>query len=146
MNRRRLLRDARGVAAVEMGLALPVLILFIFGITQVGMIMAADAGMQHALGEGARVATLYPTPSDTVIKGKISDKLFGTLVGSHVVADPVTNSVSRTVPGKNGAAATTVTTSLSKDLAITYTVTPNFLFFNGPPITLNRTKRVYLSF
>lgn len=141
-----LLRNDRGVAAIEMSLILPFLTLFLYGIVQVGMIMAADAGMQHALGEGARVATLYPTPSDSVIKNKISDRVFGAFIGSYVVADPVTNTSIRIVPASGTTSASTVTTNLSKDLAIRYTVTPNFLFFTGPQITFDRKKRVYLSF
>jgi hypothetical protein len=30
-------------------------------------------------------------------------------------------------------------------LTVTYTVTPNFLFFNGRPVSLTRTKRVYIA-
>ncbi len=127
---RKLGADESGTSAVEMALSLPILLTFIFGMMQVGMIMAADAGMQHALGEGARQATLYPTPTDTVIKNKISAKVFGTYVGTYVVDDPVT---------------TNVGTSKYKDLRVSYTVTPNFLFFSAPAITLNRTKRVYLT-
>lgn len=128
--KRKLRADERGTSAVEMALSLPILLTFIFGIMQVGMVMAADAGMQHALGEGARLATLYPTPTDTAIKDKISAKVFGTYVGSYAVSDPVT---------------TTVGTSKYKQLQVSYSVTPNFLFFSGQPITMTRTKRVYLS-
>ncbi len=127
---RKLSADQSGAAAVEMALSLPVLLTFIYGMMQVGMVMAADAGMQHALGEGARLATIYPTPTDTVIKSKISSKVFGTYIGTYSVSDPVT---------------TTAGTIKYKVLAVSYTVTPNYLFFNGPPITLNRSKRVYLS-
>ena len=120
-------KDDRGAAVVEMALALPVLLTFIYGIFQLGVIFAANAGMQHALGEGARYATLYPAPSDTQIKDKMSAKLFGTKVGTFAVADPTG-------------------TANYKDLQVSYTVTPNFLFFKLPSITLVRTKRVYLSF
>jgi hypothetical protein len=43
---------------------------------------------------------------------------------------------------------TPVTTDCThcKDLQVSYTVTPNYLFFSGPPITLTRTKRVYLAY
>lgn len=127
----RILRaDERGTSAVEMALSLPILLTFIFGMMQIGMIMAADAGMQHALGEGARLATLYPTPTDTAIKTRITDKVFGTYVGSYTVSDPAT---------------ITVGTKKYKDLTVSYTVTPNFLFFSVSPITLTRAKRVYLS-
>ena len=137
MIRLHLIRDERGVAAIEMAFALPILTLFLFGIFQVGMVMAADAGMQHALGEGARIATLYPTPSDSVIQQKITDKVFGTYIGSYVVDSPATTSVT----GTNG-----VVTPLYKDLRVSYSVTPDFLFFTGPQVNFTRTKRVYLSF
>ena len=51
-------RDERGVAVIEIAIVLPVLILFIYGIFQIGILYQANAGMQHALGEGARYATL----------------------------------------------------------------------------------------
>ena len=127
---RKLSADQSGAAVVEIALSLPVLLMFIYGMFQVGMVMSADAGMQHALGEGARLATIYPTPTDTTIKSTITNKVFGTYIGTYVVSDPVTTSVG---------------TSKYKDLQVRYTVTPNFLLFNGPPITLTRTKRVYLS-
>ena len=123
-------RDESGASAIEMALALPILLTFIFGMMQVGMIMAADAGMQHALGEGARMTTLYPTPSDTAIKAKINDKVFGTHIGTYAVSDPVTT--------QSG-------TSRYKLLHVSYTVTPNYIFFSGSPITLNRSKRVYIT-
>ena len=130
---RRLKRDEQGAAAVEMALALPVLIIFIYGIFQIGMVMAASAGMQHALGEGARLATIYPYPTDATVKTRIENKIFGTYIGNYTVDDPADL--------KNGAG-----TTYAKDLRVTYTVTPNFLFFTAPPVTLVRTKRVYLSF
>lgn len=127
---RRIASDESGASAVEMALSLPILLTFIFGMMQVGMVMAADAGMQHALGEGARMATIYPTPTDTQIKAKINAKVFGTHIGTYSVSDPVTT--------QSG-------TSKYKDLQVSYTVTPNYIFFSGKPITLNRSKRVYLS-
>ena len=134
---RRLFGDDRGAAAIEMAFALPILMLFLFGIFQVGMIMAADAGMRHALGEGARIATLYPTPSDEVIQKKINDKVFGTYIGSYKVDSPSTTVATNASGG---------VMSRYKDLKVSYSVTPNFLLFNGPPVNFSRTKRVYLSF
>jgi Flp pilus assembly protein TadG len=121
--------DDRGVAAIEMAFALPILLLFVFGIFQFGIILQANAGMQHALGEGARYATLYPKPADSLIVTKMSNAVFGMNVGTF--------------------GTPTVTTPATTDctncrlLTVTYTVTPNFIFFNGPPISLTRTKRVY---
>jgi hypothetical protein len=127
---RHLKRDVSGAAAIEMALALPVLVAMIYGIFQVGVLYQANAGMQHALGEGARLATLYErytsnnVPSDSAIKGRMTAKLFGKGDGAFVVADPVTGTG-------------------YKDLSITYTKKMNFLFFNGPTITLTRSKRAY---
>ena len=123
-------RDERGAAAIEMALALPILVSMIYGLFQVGLLYQANAGMQHALGEGARVATLYErytannVPSDAAIKGRMTAKLFGKGDGAFVVADPVTGTG-------------------YKDLKITYTKKMNFIFFNGPTITLTREKRAY---
>jgi len=128
--RQRLRRDENGAAVVEFAFALPILIMFIWGIAQLGMVMAADAGIQNALGEGARMATLFPAPANADVKAKMQNTLFGNFLGSYVIADPVTTSNA---------------TGSYTDLTITYTVTPNFLFFNGPVITMPRTKRVYLT-
>jgi Flp pilus assembly protein TadG len=125
-------RDERGVAATEMALALPVLVTMIYGIFQVGLLYQANAGMQHALGEGARFATLCVRsgnacnpPTDTQIKDRITAKLFGRGDGAFNVANPVAGTGYR-------------------DLQVTYTKRMNFLFFPGPTITLNRSKRAYV--
>lgn len=126
----RLKRDDRGAAAIEMALALPILVSMIYGLFQVGLLYQANAGMQHALGEGARLATLYErytsnnVPTDAAIKSRMTSKLFGKGDGAFTVADPVTGTG-------------------YKDLQITYSKKMNFIFFNGPTITLTRTKRAY---
>ena len=131
---KRICHDNEGVAAVEMALALPILLSFIYGIFQMGAILAADAGMQHALGEGARFATLCvnPTqagcnsPTKTQVQTRMQDKIFGVQVGTFDVGLPVVDAG-------------------HMDLQIDYRVSPNFLFFSLPQFTVTRTKRVYLS-
>ena len=123
--------DERGVAMIETAFALPVLLLFVFGIWQFGLILQANAGIQHALGEGARYATLYPKPSDSLIESKMANEVFGLNVGTFSAPTVSTP-------------ATTVCTNC-RLLTVNYTVTPNFIFFNGPQITLVRTKQVYVS-
>jgi len=131
-------RDERGAAVIEMAIALPTLLLFVYGIFQVGVAFQAKAGMQHALGEGARYATLCynPTvasgcsvPTNDQIKTRINDRVFGTKVGNYQVPT-VTN-------GPTG--------SGYKTLSVTFTMTPNYLFFNGPAINITETKRVYVA-
>ena len=125
-------RNEQGAAAVEMALAAPVLITIIYGIFQVGLLYQANAGMQHALGEGARYATLcVPTgstcnpPSDAQIKARMTSKLFGKGDGNFTVQDPVAGTGYR-------------------DLRVTYVKTMRVIFFPGPTITLNREKRAYV--
>jgi Flp pilus assembly protein TadG len=124
-------RDEAGAALIEMAFALPILLMFVYGIFQFGVILQANAGIQHALGEGARFATLFPRPADSAIETKMANAVFGLNIGTF--------------------SAPTVTTPAAADctncrlLTVNYTVTPDFLFFSGPQITLVRTKRVYVS-
>lgn len=129
------LRDDRGAAVIEMAIALPVLILFLWGIFQLGVAFQASAGMQHALGEGARFATVCQNPTaaglcstatNDEIKARINDKVFGTGVGEFQVNDIV-----------DGADY--------KVLSVTFRMPTNFLFFDGPEINLTQTKRVYVA-
>jgi Flp pilus assembly protein TadG len=130
----RLRRDEQGAAVVELAIALPVLVTLIYGIFEFSQLYEANAGMQHALGEGARVATLCipnadaasgcDNPSNTTIVNRMNAKLFGPYGGSFNVQTPT---------GTTG----------YKTLTITSTRTMNFLFFTGPTITLTRSKQVY---
>lgn len=124
-----LIRDSRGAAVVEFALAVPVLITFVWGLFQLCLVFMADAGMQHALGEAARLATIYPTPSDDVLKAKITSTKFGPNVGG-TWAQPVVG---------NAAA------DGSKTITVTYTQPLNFLFFQGPNVTMTRSKTIFIS-
>ena len=59
----RLRRDEQGAAAIEMAFALPILILMIWMIVQLAQVYRAMAGIQQALGQGARYATLCLNPT-----------------------------------------------------------------------------------
>ena|SRR5690349_14622267 len=139
MNISNLLRRCqRGAAAIEFAIAVPVMVVMIYGIFQVGLIYEANAGMQHALGEGARFATLCTpsgstctAPTNDAIVAKMNEKKFGANIGSF-------GTPTATDPGS-------ATCTFCRDLTMTYTVTPNFLFFSAPAITVTRTKRVYVA-
>ncbi len=129
----RLLRDSRGAGLIEFALVLPVLVLFIYGTFVFGQLLEANAGMQHALGEGARYTTLClnPNPStgcsvptDTQIEARMNAAVFGSGMGDFAI-NP------------------TVTASGYKTLSVTYTMPMDFLFFSLPDVTLTETKRVY---
>ena len=121
---KKLRRNDDGSAAIEMAIAVPALIVLIYGLFRFGLVYEANAGMSHALGEGARYATIFPTPTDAQIKTRMQDSLFGKGYGSFTVADPANDATSKT-------------------LTITYTTPMHFLLFSTPNVSLTRTKRVY---
>lgn len=129
----RLGRDERGAGAVEFALTVPILIGMIYGIFEFSQLYEANAGIQHALGEGARFATLcVPTAtgcnaeSNDDIKARMNAKLFGPIDGTFDVKDPVTDASGN-----------------FKTLTVTYKRNMNFLLFPGPTVTLTRSKLVY---
>jgi Flp pilus assembly protein TadG len=141
--RTRIQQNEDGAAIVEMAIALPVLITMIYGIFTLGQLFEANAGIQHALGEGARFATLCPTlqfdpdanstkctlPTATQIKARVNSKLFGT--GNGTFDAPTLD--------------TTTASTGYVTLGVTYHQAMNFLLFMGPTVDLTRSKRVYLA-
>jgi Flp pilus assembly protein TadG len=126
----KLRRDPRGAAAIEMAFALPALIVLMWMIVQLGLVFRAMSGIQHGLGEGARMATLYPKPSDSAIRAKISDAVYGIGPGNFVIATPVTG---------------TADGATYLDLRVTYTQSTVMLLFPGPDISVARSKRVWVA-
>ena len=127
---RNLRRDKRGSAVIEMAFALPALIIMMWVIIQLGLVFRAMSGIQHGLGEGARYATLYPKPTDTLIKKKISDTVYGIGPGSFTIPTPT----SGVADGAN-----------YLDLKVTYTQATDLLLLRGPTITVSRSKRVWIA-
>ena len=123
-------RDERGAAVVEMAFALPALIVLLWMIVQLGLVFRAMSGIQHGLGEGARMATLFPKPTDTAIKAKITDAVYGIGPGSFSIPTPT----SGTADG-----------ATYLDLRVTYTQKTDLLLFPGPTISVSRSKRVWIA-
>jgi Flp pilus assembly protein TadG len=130
--------DERGAAVIEIAIALPVLVTMIYGIFSIGQLFQANAGIQHALGEGARYGTLCVAmspgggctlPSDTQLATRVNDRLFGTFNGTF---DPVTVDSSTLSSGY-------------KTITVTYHQTMSFAFFTGPTIDISKSKRVYIA-
>ena len=116
-------------------LAVPVLVIMIYSIFRFGLLFQANAGMQHALGEGARYATLClnpdpdmgcSIPSDTQIQSQMTSNLWGQGYGSFTV-QPIT------------------TAGNQKTLTVTYSTPMDFLLLPGPTVTFSRSKVVYLA-
>jgi hypothetical protein len=133
-----LIRNQDGVSAIEMAFALPILIVLIWMFVQLAQVYRAMAGIQQALGEGARFATLClnpgptgctpPTPAD--VKAKINATVYGIGPGTFLVSDPTT--------GSDG-------TSGFYDLTVTYSQPTNLLLFPGPTVSVTRSKRVWVA-
>ncbi len=134
IRRNGVLSDQGGAAVIEMAFALPTLIVLMWMIVQLGLVFRAMSGIQHGLGEGARLATIYSNKTTTVrkteIKAKITDAVYGIGPGSFAIADPLGG----TQDGAN-----------YLDLQVTYTQPTDMLLFPGPTINVTRSKRVWIS-
>jgi Flp pilus assembly protein TadG len=126
----RLRRNDRGAAVIETAFALPALIMMMWMLVQLGLVFRAMSGIQHGLGEGARTATLYPKPSDTVIQQRITDAVYGIGPGTFAIPTPTTG---------------TADGATYLDLRVTYTQPTDLLFLPGPTISVTRSKRVWIA-
>jgi Flp pilus assembly protein TadG len=125
---RTLRTDSEGAAAIEFAIAVPVLTVMIWGMFQIGLIFQANAGMQHSLGEAARYATIFPTPTDTQLQNRITARKFG--LGNGTWGTPTI--------ATDAAAGT-------KTITVTYSQPTDFLLFSGPTVTMTKSKVVYIS-
>jgi Flp pilus assembly protein TadG len=123
-------RDSRGAAVIETAFALPALIVMVWAVVQLGLVFRAMSGIQHALGEGARLATLWPQPDDDAIKDRIEEAVYGIGPGEFTIDDPV---------------AGTDSGSAYLDLRVSYTQHTDLLLLPGPDITVERSKRVWVA-
>lgn len=137
-NRKSIRRDNEGAAVIEMAFALPILIVMIWMFVQLAQVYRALAGIQQALGEGARYATLCVSPtasgcsSPTVdeVKARIENSVFGIGPGTFTVPPPSENAAG---------------TAKYYDLQVKYTQPTSLLLFPGPTIDVTRSKRVWLA-
>jgi len=130
IRRGNLANDRRGAAVIEMAFALPVLIVLMWMIVQLGLVFRAMSGIQHGLGEGSRMATIFPKKTDAEIQAKISDAVYGIGPGSFTILPPASG---------NADGANYV------DLRVSYTQPTDLLLFPGPTISVSRSKRVWVS-
>ena len=119
---KQLLRDERGGALIETAFALPVFLTLMWAVVQLGLVYRANAGIQNALGEGARYATLFPTPTDADISAKMTATVDG--IGPGTFAPTVTPN----------------TTLKYKDLRVRYTQPTDLIMFPGPTIVITREQ------
>ena len=123
-------RESKGAAVIELAFALPILIIMLWAIVQAGLMLRALSGIQHALGEGARAATIWPVPGNTVIGDRMTAAVYGIGPGDFVIPTPVDGVAS----GANYV-----------DLTVTYTQQTDLLVLPGPTVSVSRSKRVWKS-
>jgi Flp pilus assembly protein TadG len=128
-------RSERGATLIEFALLLPALLTFIIGITQLGTLFYVNSDLRAAVAEGARLAELYPVPSDSAITTGVSSK-FVHLSGSNLTAPTV-----RRCPGGSGCDSTNANPYI--EVSASYRVPLNFIFFTVSPVTLTETRRVF---
>lgn len=126
---RRLLISDRGIGAVEFALVAPVICAFIVGVAQLGMLFFANAGLQSAVAEGARLATIHPQPTNAQIIARITDRRFG-LDPAYITAPTVNDYV---VNGRN-----------YKEISMSYQVPLDFIFYRTTPVNLVANRRVFV--
>ena len=130
MTMRKLIRNDEGAAVVELAFALPILVAFIWALVQLGLIFRASSGIQHALGEGARAATVWSAggvnPAD--VQAKVQAAVYGIGPGTFTVPLPT---------------AGTDCDSQCLDVVVRYTQSTNLLFFPGPTVDIEQSKRVW---
>lgn len=131
---RQLRRDESGATVIEMAFALPLLIMFLWAIFQFGLVFRANSGIQHALGEGARFATLFPTPANSQIERRMASAVYGIGPGRfNYQITPIDDPDTPINEAEVG----------YMDLTVTYTQETSLLIVPGPTITITKTKRAW---
>lgn len=121
--------DRRGVGVIEFALMVPLLIAILVGITQMGKLYFAHAGLRNLIAEGARFASISPRPTDAAVKARLRAGGFG-LVETNISEPVITYGVENSA---NWA-----------EIAVTYSVQLDYLFWRPAPTVLTERRRVYI--
>jgi hypothetical protein len=127
--RKGLRRDARGAGLVEFALVAPVLLLFLVGVAQLGLLFFANADMRNAVAAGARLASIYPRPEDQRVIDAVSAGIVD-LDSRHLTGPVIEHGTD-----ENGHAFALISMS--------YSVPLDFVFFKTAPVRLSESRRVF---
>lgn len=111
-------RLERGIATVEFALVLPILLMTLFGIIELGMAWYTKQVLTNASREGARAGIVYSSPSMT--SGEVQ-----TIVQNYLNNSGFTQPVTITVTGTGGASGDPLTVTVSHNY--TFNVLPGFV-------------------
>lgn len=117
-----------GATLSELALTLPIWLILVFGVFNIGRFYWARAGILNGLGDAARTATLFPRRDDGTIRAVFNERLFG-ITASEAPVLTIT-------PGAASGQAFV-------DLQVTYD--PEFWLLGVPvqPITLTYSRRAF---
>lgn len=127
---RRIRDDRSGSLGFEFALAMPILVTLMLGILQFAMVLHASGAMRNAMGEGLRLAKVYPTATADEVYAETRDEFVG------VAHSGIKRLLFTRGTATNGAAY--------GRLVMTYELKPMLPFAPIPAITLQETKQVYL--
>lgn len=125
----RLRRDRKGVGAVEFALILPVLILIIVGISQMGILYFAHAGLRDLVADSARFASIDPRPTEEAVIARIDEGGFG-LKADQLGEPTVTYGAT---DGNEWA-----------EIELSYTINLDFIFWSTGDFQIEENRRVFI--
>ncbi len=128
----RLLKDTRGAAVIEFAFALPVIAIIMVGILQMGLVLHASAGIQHAVSEGIRFARVNPEASDAEVEQHAREALVG------IDREGVTL--------LTFARETSEAEITSGTIEMEYEIAPVIPFVPLPPFVVSQTETSYLPY
>lgn len=126
----RLNGDRQGTVGLEFAMAIPVLVSLLLGILQFAMFLHAAGAMRNAMGEGLRLAKVYPTATAEQVYTRTKDRFVG------VDQSGITKLEFTRGTAANGA-------SYGK-LVMSYTLEPIMPFMPIPPFVIEEEKEIYL--
>ncbi|UZP65910.1 pilus assembly protein [Desulfovibrio mangrovi] len=142
---RRLLRGDRGISTTEFALALPVLLLLVFGLIETGYLFFASASMDKAAQAGARVAVTGAGADDGTRVELIKNKIMTTLdafSGKGTISVEV-KSFPQSAPGNITTGAGGPCDIVEVNVEYVYaSLTPIVGPIFGPSITVHGTDRM----
>ncbi len=124
-----LFRNAKGSAAVEFALALPLTVTMLLGALNMGIYLFFQNSLSSALDEAARSATVWPIPSDAQLQTEFTNNLLS--------AQQFGNATLAVTHGTDAAGRDFV------DLVATGGINVNLVFVDMGTMPVRLTKRSY---
>src|SRR3990167_2391709 len=96
-SRRDFIKSEKAASAIEFAIILPVFLLFIFGIIQLGYVMWGYSSLEYALTAAARFAYINPTTTSAAIENYATSRV--SLGSAFTVNVSITPNVSADITG-----------------------------------------------